>query len=411
MFKIFVIGIAESVLSTRQKKLLAGCTLIVGARRFAAITRKIPVEFQDIAPLTPALAEIARHLEHGNVAVLASGDPLFYGIGRRLLADFPAEQIEILPALSSVQQACALFRIPWDDAFVTSLHGRTAAHLPGLLLGHAKSVVLTDAKHSPERIARLLLDYLHSIGEMKLVRTIRMMVAEDLGLANESIFCGTLEEGSTRHFTPLNIVCLLIPAAASLPDYRFGLSEDQFHHSRGLITKNEVRAATLHQLRLPETGVFWDIGAGSGSLSIEAARANPKLTVYAIEQKEEELQNIKNNIVKFRGFNIVPVPGRAPEALEGLPAPSRIFVGGSGGSLPAIIEMAAARLPVHGVLVVNGVTDRTVQEAPPLMVNHGFTVTTSVIGVTRTEPDDAEKENEKEKEKKFNPITIMTGRR
>lgn len=409
MFKLYVIGIAESVLSARQKKLLTGCTLIVGARRFAAITHKIPVEFQDITPLPQALAEIAARLQHGNVAVLASGDPLFYGIGRRLLADFPAEQIEIHPALSSVQQACALFRIPWDDAFVTSLHGRTAAHLPGLLLGHAKTVVLTDAKHSPERIARLLLDYLHSIGETKLPQTIRMMVAEDLGLENERIFNGTLEEGSTRHFTPLNIVCLLVPVAASLPHYRFGLSEDQLHHSRGLITKDEVRAATLHQLRLPETGIFWDIGAGSGSLSIEAARANPNLTVYAIEQKDEELQNIKNNIVKFRSFNIVPVPGRAPESLDGLPAPNRIFVGGSGGSLPAIIEMAAARLSVHGVLVVNGVTDKTVQEAPALMARHGFTVTASVIEVTRTDPGSAEKE--KEKEKKFNPITIMTGRR
>jgi precorrin-6Y C5,15-methyltransferase (decarboxylating) len=403
MFKIFVIGIAESVLSTRQKKLLAGCVLIVGARRFAAMTDKIPVEFHDIAPLPQALAEIASHLQQGNVAVLASGDPLFYGIGRRLLADFPAEQIEILPALSSVQQACALFRIPWDDAFVASLHGRTAAHLPGLLLGHAKTIVLTDAKHSPERIARLLLDYLQSVGETKLVQTIRMMVAEDLGLANETTFCGTLEEGATRHFTPLNIVCLLVPAATALPHYRFGLSEDQLHHSRGLITKDEVRAATLHQLRLPETGVFWDIGAGSGSLSIEAARANPKLTVFAIERKDEELENIKNNIVKFRSFNIVPVPGRAPEVLEGLPAPDRIFIGGSSGSLPAIIEMAADRLAARGVLVVNGVTDRTVQEAPPLLAKHGFIVSRSVIGVTRTESDGTEKI--------FNPITILTGRR
>lgn len=404
MFKIFVIGIAESVLSARQKKLLADCILIVGAKRFAAMTHKIPVEFQDITPLTQALVEIASRLQHGNVAVLASGDPLFYGIGRRLLAEFPAEQLEIFPALSSVQQACALFRIPWDDAFVTSLHGRTAAHLPGLLLGHAKTVVLTDAKHSPERIARLLLDYLHLIGEMKLVQTIRMMVAEDLGLANESVFRGTLEEGATRRFTPLNIVCLLVPAATALPRYRFGLSEDQLHHSRGLITKDEVRAATLHQLRLPETGVLWDIGAGSGSLSVEAARANPQLTVYAVEQKEEELENIKNNIVKFRGFNIVPIPGRAPEVLEGLPAPDRIFIGGSSGSLPAIIDMAAARLPARGgVLVVNGVTDKTVQEAPALMTKQGFTVSRSIISVTRTESDGTEK--------KFNPITIITGRR
>lgn len=403
MFKLFVIGIADTMLSTQQESLLARSVLIVGARRFEEMVSHLPVRFLNITPLPEALAAIGSHLQQGNVAVLASGDPLFYGIGRRLLAEFPEEIIEISPALSSVQRACALFRIPWDDAFVTSLHGRTSLHLPGLLLGHAKNVILTDANHSPDRIARQILDYLQFIGEDELKETIRMMVAEDIGLASEKVFCGTLQEGSTQRFSPLNILCLLMPAAAALPDYQFGLTEDLLHHSRGLITKNEVRAATLHQLRLPEGGVFWDIGAGSGSLSIEAARANPALTVYAVEQKDEELQNIKNNIVKFRSFNIVPVPGRAPEALNRLPAPDRIFVGGSSGSLAAIIELAAARLPAGGLLVINGVIDKTVQEAPPLMEKFGFSVTTSVIDVTRTEPGG--------KAKRFNPITIMTGRR
>lgn len=402
MFKLFVIGIADTMLSTQQESLLARSVLIVGARRFEEMASHLPVRFLNITPLPEALAAIGSHLQQGNVAVLASGDPLFYGIGRCLLAEFPEEIIEISPALSSVQRACALFRIPWDDALVTSLHGRTSSHLPGLLLGHAKNLILTDVNHSPDRIAGQILDYLQLIGEDELKETIRMMVAEDIGLATEKVFCGTLQEGSTQRFSPLNIVCLLRPAAA-LPDYRFGLTEDLLHHSRGLITKNEVRAATLHQLRLPEAGVFWDIGAGSGSLSIEAARANPALTVYAVEQKDEELQNIKNNIVKFRSFNIVPVPGRAPEALDRLPAPDRIFVGGSSGSLAAIIELAAARLPAGGLLVINGVIDKTVHEAPPLMEKFGFSVTTSIIGVTRTEPDGIVK--------RFNPITIMTGRR
>ena len=403
MCKLFIIGIADPILSSHQENLLAQCGLIVGTRRFQNMVSTFPCAFHDITPLPQVLAAIRDHLQHGNVAVMASGDPLFYGIGRRLLAEFPEEQVEIFPALSSVQRACALFRVPWDDAVITSLHGRNAVHIPGLLLGHAKSIVFTDSLNSPESIARQILNYLDTVGDTDLPQTIRMLVAEDIGLPTEKVFQGTLLEGSKQQFSRLNILCLLVPAITNPPNFQFGLSEELLHHSRGLITKNEVRAATLHQLRLPAAGVFWDIGAGSGSLSIEAARSNPQLTVYAIEQKEEELLNIKNNIVKFHSFNIVPVPGRAPEALAQLPSPDRIFVGGSSGSLPTIIELAAARLPADGILVINGVISRTVQEAPPLMKKHGFTVSTSVIKVTRTEPDG--------QEKCFNPITIMTGKR
>ncbi len=153
-------------------------------------------------------------------------------------------------------------------------------------------------------------------------------------------------ETSKQKFSALNILCLLVP---KIPDnktcsYGFGLTEDSIEHSRGLITKNEVRAATLHQLQLPAEGIFWDVGAGSGSLSIEAARSNPQLTVYAIEHKEEEIDNIKNNIVKFDCYNIVPVFGKAPESLVHLPDPNRVFIGGSSGSLPGIVELLDKRL-------------------------------------------------------------------
>ncbi len=401
MFKLYVIGIDEPALSARQESLLATCSLIVGTRRFELMTARFRAAFQSITPLAESFAAIGRHLPLGNVAVLASGDPLFYGIGRRLLAEFPEEAIEIHPALSSVQRACALFRLPWDDAEVVSLHGRPCAHLPGLLLAPGKHIVLTDAHHCPDRIAEKLLDYLCLVDEQRLPGDVMMLVAENIGLPNERVFRGTLAEGAARKFSELNILCLIVPEAPGLPDTFLGLCEEELFHSRGLITKNEVRAATLHALRLQPCGTFWDIGAGSGSLSVEAARMNPRLTIFAIEQKDEELQNIKKNIAKFRCFNIVPVPGRAPEALERLATPDRIFVGGSGGSLSAILELAARRLAQSGILVVNGVLDKTVDEAPALMRKLGFSVTTSVIRVTRTGADGVERQ--------FNPITIMTG--
>jgi precorrin-6B C5,15-methyltransferase / cobalt-precorrin-6B C5,C15-methyltransferase len=403
MFKIFVIGIAEEFLSTSQEQLLQGCILIIGAQRYAELVAGFSDRYMEITPLKEALAALRSALVHGNVAVLASGDPLFFGIGRRLLAEFPAERINFFPVLSSMQRACALFRVPWDDATITSLHGRNVAHLPGLLLGRNKHLVLTDGTNSPNRIASELLHYLTLIGETELASSIKMLVAEDISLASEKVFRGSLTEAVKERFSALNIVCLLIPDCPAASNYRFGLTEDLLHHSRGLITKNEVRAATLHRLCLPDRGVFWDVGAGSGSLSIEAARTNPGLTIYAVEQKEEELENIKKNIVKFRCFNIVPVSGRAPEALADLPDPQRVFIGGSSGALSAIVPAVAARFTEGGILVVNGVVDKTLQAAPPLMREHGFTVQSSTVQVSRTDPNGHTKN--------FNPISIMTGTR
>jgi len=405
MYKLYVFGITNAPLTTDQENILSGCSLIVGTKRFAPLVAHLPCRFTEISPLDSAFEAIRNTLPNSNVAVLAGGDPLFYGIGRRLFREFPKETIEIYPALSSIQRACALFQISWDDAKITSLHGRTHSHIPGLLLANKKNLVLTDAKNSPNRIADQLLDYLQLIGEASLPQEIKMLVAENIGLENENIFCGNLLEGSRHSFSPLNILCLLVPSGPDNSSYRyhFGLTEDSIHHSRGLITKSEVRAATLHQLQLPTDGILWDIGAGSGSLSIEAARVNPGLTVYAIEHKAEELENIKNNIVKFRCYNIVPVFGRAPEVLDQLPAPDRVFIGGSSGSLPEIIELIDRRLNNDGRLVVNGVIEKTVRVTPELMKKFGFSVTASVIKVTRTEADGRTFD--------FNPITIMTGTR
>lgn len=156
-------------------------------------------------------------------------------------------------------------------------------------------------------------------------------------------------------------------------------------------------------MQLPRQGVFWDIGAGSGSISIEAARTNPRLTVYAVEHKEEELNNIKENIRRYDCFNVIPVFGRAPEVLADLPAPDRVFIGGSTGSLADIVRLVAKQLTANGHLVINGVIEKTITTAPQYMREAGFTVSRSVINVSRESQNGAVQN--------FNPITIMAGTR
>ncbi len=402
--ELHVIGLAAPEFNPEQEGILCRCHLLVGPERLRPLLAGVATApIISITPLTTAIKAIATALHSGPVAVLASGDPLFYGIGRRLLAEFPPAIITIHPALSALQRACARFKLPWDDAAVVSLHGRPPQHLPGLLLAAEKTLVFTDQHHRPEIIARNLLDYLTSVGGEDLLAGCRLSVAEELGLAGEQISHGSLAEIAGRRFADLNILAIQRPPLPTLPPFAFGLVEGELHHSRGLITKNAVRAASLHQLRLPREGVFWDIGAGSGSLSVEAARIAPRLLVYAIEQSPEEIDNIKKNIVKFATFNIVALPGRAPECLAGLPAPDRVFVGGSGGSLAEIISAAAGRLAPTGRLVVNAVLAATATAAPELMRREGLTVTHSTIRVNHTDEGGSSRD--------LNPITITCGRR
>jgi len=405
MYKIFIIGISEPLLSSHQLELLDGCSLLVATGRLKELASDFSGKIQPVAPLDQALTSIRSALATANVAVLASGDPLFYGIGKRLLADFSPEQLEFHPALSAIQRACALFKTPWDDAVIVSLHGRKHYHTPGLLLQNEKTIIFTDQNNSPKTIAIEIIKYLRIINHLDFADKIILSVAENIGLPGEKLFTGTLEETTKNDFSPLNILSIQLPHLQyrQQTSFGFGLTEDELNHSRGLITKNEVRAVTLHQLQLPSQGVLWDIGGGSGSISIESARSNPQLTIYTIEHKEAELENIKKNIRRYGCFNMVPVFGKAPEVLSSLPAPNRVFVGGSSGSLSRIVHLVSDQLAADGRLVINGVIEKTITSAPQYMQEAGFKVNKSVIQVNRT-LQNGETQN-------FNPITIMTGTR
>jgi len=396
---IHIIGMGSHGLDATHKELLRNCALIVGSKRLLHLVAGLDIPVMEITPLAEAITAIGQGVTNGSVAVLASGDPLFYGIGRRLITEFGPDSVTIHPALSSMQEAGSRFKIPWDDAGLVSLHGRRQEHLPGLLLAGTKTFAFTDRHNAPDILARKILAYLVLIDDHDLISNCRIMVAENLGTDQEHIFSGSLAEAAKQNFADLNVFCMICERQHG--DGCFGLTEEAISHSRGLITKNEVQAITLHCLRLPKQGVFWDVGAGSGSISIEAARINPGLTIYAIEHKDEELKNIKENIRRYGCYNVIPVAGSAPEALQTLPAPERIFVGGSGGQLAEIIKVGAELLPIQGRLVVNGVIEKTITQAPILMREQGLIVDQIQVNITRTAEDG--------EPTVFNPIHIIAG--
>lgn len=405
MYSVMLIGVGCQGLTAQQTGMLARCGLIIGDPRHLPLVKEMEAEQLPISPLTPALASIRQALASGNVGVLASGDPLFFGIGRRLLKEFGADHLVVFPALSTMQEACARFKLPWDDMKMVSLHGRKTLHGPGLLLDREKTFAFTDRHNTPARLAQQLADYLKLIEDEPLLNGCRMHVAENLGTTEERLFSGTLAEAAAHDFAELNVLIVTRPRLADENLPLFGLSEEEIAHSRGLITKDEVRAVTLHALRLPSTGVFWDLGAGSGSISVAAARLLPSLTIFAVDQHPEAFANVKRNIRRFGCYNIIPIQGEATAVLCGLPDPDRVFIGGSGGKLSLIIAQAAKRLPAEGRIVVNGVIGQTVAEAPQCMVDHGLKVELSRVQIERTTFP------EREPGKVLNPITVMTGRK
>lgn len=379
----------------------ATCAAVFCAERLRPRLAGFAGTILPLGPLAPALAAIGARLAAGeDVGVLVGGDPLYYGIGRRLVERFGRERLWIIPACTSLQLLCARLAIPWDDLAVVSLHGRRPASVAAILLRHRRTAVFTDRELGPAAVARELAGYFAALGAPELADRIWLHVGERLGGPDERLVSGSAPQLAGSEFRDPNL--LVVECALPPAENRFGLSEEEIGHRRGLITKDEVRAVTIHQLALPESGVFWDIGGGSGSVSLEAAAVQPGLIIHAVERRPTELAHIRANILRHRRFSIVPVAGVAPAALRQLPDPDRVFVGGSGGKLPEIVAVAAARLRPGGRMVINGVTDSTAALAPRLLAEYGFTVRLAEIAVRRL-TDRGEQE--------FNPITIVTGQR
>ncbi|KAF0182794.1 MAG: precorrin-6Y C5 15-methyltransferase / precorrin-8W decarboxylase [Nitrospirae bacterium] len=321
------------------------------------------------------------------IGLIASGDPMFHGIGKRTLDRFGSAIVQIMPDLSSVQLASSLSKESWDDALLISLHGGPdpakrrklpyALHdVPYLLAQHAKIFILTDKENNPAAIAGMI-----ASSSFSQSMSITMHVCEQLGYPTESIISGTPAELAGRNFREPNIVVIIRCAAEAPPvSAAFGLQEDDILHSRGLITKDEVRAVAMHKLSLPSSGVVWDIGAGSGSVSVEIARLAPGIKVYSIEKNEEQLAHIKSNRARLGALNIEVVAGNAPEVLASLPAPVRVFIGGSGGRMSEILTHVSDVMP-KGIIVINAAQIETLNAAIVGLKSNGFQVDACQVSI------------------------------
>jgi len=240
-----------------------------------------------------------------------------------------------------------------------------------------KVCVLTDKVNTPAAIAAELID--------RGAEGYEAWLCEDLGLAGERFtrtdVRGLLDIASSE----LNILILVKTYEPNLVQYPLiGIEDDEFHTSKKLITKQEVRAVTLAKLQLQNDLVMWDIGAGSCSVSIEASNLMPNGRIFAVEQNAQCIAFIRENLGKFAARNVKLVEGEAPDALDGLPDPDRVFIGGSGGMLEEIIVTVDSRLKPEGRVVLNAVTLDTLTRAVEFLEDHGFTVEATCVNIAKT---------------------------
>jgi precorrin-6Y C5,15-methyltransferase (decarboxylating) len=335
------------------------------------------------ADLPGVLQQLKGCYRQQKTVVLASGDPLFYGIGRLLLTTFPKDEVLFLPHVSSVQLAFARLKESWHDACVVSLHGRPQhALLSPLRNGAAKIAVLTDATNHPAALARLLIDhgYVHYT----------LWVCEDLGGPHERVTQWTPQSIQEQTFSPLNVTVLLRcpgeakTTASGMP--LLGIPEEAIAHRQGMITKREMRLLALCYLELHPGDILWDVGAGSGAVSLEAARLSAALDIFAIERDQHAWQQVDTNVHAFALSNVHPVFGEAPEAFNALPDPHAIFVGGSGGRLAALLPAAVARLQPGGRLVMHCITLENFTMGWSLLQKQDLHVDTTTVQLSHAKP-------------------------
>ena len=362
-----------------QAEVLAG-----GQRLLDAFPHVVAERVKIGARVDETLAALAARRAEQRVVVLATGDPNYFGITRALLRHVPADALEIVPNVSALQWAFAKAREPWDDAAFLTVHGRPADGLVEMVRDRPKVCLFTDETNTPRSIARALL-------EAGLRH--RAVLCEDLGGPAERIRRLTLEELASVDAHPLNTL-ILVDSQSSGPAaghdaWSPGLPEDAFDQRKpkvGLITKREVRVLSLARLAVRPDSVVWDIGAGSGSVSIEAARLAPRGRVFAVEKNAEDAEIVRTNVEKFRVPHVTVIHARAPESLDRLPDPDAVFVGGSGGALAEILGIAAKRLRPGGRIVVNAITLETLHETVETHRQLGLEHEAILVSIARSKP-------------------------
>ncbi len=347
-------------LSEAARLAVDACDLLYGGARlldwFPASTA---ANMKLSAKLDQEVESLVELSESCHIGVLASGDASFFGIAARFRQQAPNGRLVVLPGISAMQAACAQLGIDWAGCDFFSIHGRDL-RLPwrGILQSQC-AVVYGDPQRTPAWMAAELIRHFPAAANRPAV------LVENLGADEERIVRGALNELAAAECGGLSMLVLLPVTSSQGPspyaELSLGLPDDHYEHAMNMITHPELRAVALAKLRL-RPGVLWDLGAGSGSVGVEAAGLVNGLEVYSVEKHPERAAMVEHNAVAQGLNHLHLVRGRTLEVLADLPQPSAVFIGGGGREIGAIVEAALSALPAGGRLVATAVLADTVEQ-------------------------------------------------
>ncbi|MDA7950568.1 MAG: precorrin-6y C5,15-methyltransferase (decarboxylating) subunit CbiE [Pirellulaceae bacterium] len=355
--KIYIIGIGDdglAGLTPSAKEKLASCELVLGSAQLLESLADLEVATETLEISLHKMVEQIRSHQEKPLAILASGDPLFYGTARFLSEQIGKNRFVVVPHVSSMQLAFARLMESWDEAYLTNLANHPIEAVIDNIRIAEKVGIFTTETYTPAKIAKILLE--------ENIDYFQGYVCENLGSPDERVTKASLKEIADIEFSPLNVLVLIRqPDSPDTPRNRqnlrlFGNPDELFLQAlpqQVLITPAEVRAIALAELQLSPKATLWDVGAGSGSVAIEAAQIAHLGTTFAIEMNPDDYQLLQANLQHFEIKNVRPILGQAPKAWADLPTPEAIFVDGSGRNVETITRDALKALAPAGRMVVN----------------------------------------------------------
>jgi len=368
-------GTPES-LTAQGLAALQNAGLILGAKRLleqlpqgCTEHRKALYQPEDVLAALAADPEV-------DAALVYSGDTGFYSGAAQLLPMLRAFGIScrVLPGLSSVQLLAAAVGRSWQEWKLVSAHGCACGPGAGCMMNRS-GFFLTGGTETPASLCQKLTDA--GMGEAHGV------VGENLGTEAEAIRYGSAAELAGQSFAPLSV---LLVENFDLPQLRApGFPDESFIRSEVPMTKQEVRAAALAKLAVMPTDTLWDVGAGTGSVSVELALAAPKGRVYAVECEPDACELIRKNRAKFHACNLILIEGRAPDVLADLPAPDAVFIGGTKGGMEAVLDEVLGKNP-NAHICISAIALETLGAAIAALTARGLTAEVTQIAVSRTKP-------------------------
>ena len=364
-------GCGPETLTAEASGALAEADLCVGAARLLGYLPES--DAARIAEYRPgAICALLEEKAPERACVLLSGDSGFYSGAAKLIPLLREQGVEVqtLPGVSSLQVLAATLGRPWQDWLLRSAHGTACDPVPAVMQGRP-ALFLTSGAEGPGDLCRSLTEA--GLGDLPVT------VGEDLGQKSERIVRGTAAEFAGKEFAPLNL--LLAEPAPRYPARTPGIPDGEFLREQVPMTKQEVRAVILAKLAVGPEDVCWDVGAGTGSVSVELSQHAS--AVYAVERNPDAAALIRRNRKRFCAWNLRLIEKEAPEALYELPKPDAVFIGGSGGHLEEILETVCRANP-EARICVSAIALETLQCAAETLQRLGLEAEVTQIGVSRT---------------------------